>query len=999
METTSLGIGTHGNMSAGGELINKSISASNLAYGRKNNAKIAKFYEAVVTMLHNMAADDKLNLLAEYGDTGKLNRTRSNLDDVLAETIIINLPASELETLVKDVRADEAALKKDITTIRKRQKKNRIKTNFNADSFEDVYGKLGQAKNARQYMKLRKKLVGGFKIPRYMKSAYANLGREIKDILTNFYDKIEVSALAAEMGIDIVPGMKDREVQHAIINKTLLYVDLLVGKSKNKTNYSGAIVDKAPYDRLLSLTSYSWVTGKPGMSKEEYFKARAEAMAAKKEMRARLKMEDGIKWFNGRKNLAVKRKANKLKTAIDKGDLSGTGLNNKELLLDMSSGKPKLKDIYEIYALASKYHINFKEKDDIYRLVVRIDREISREKKRLVKMSNSLGMQKGERYNYRLSESGKGKINDTDKKTNKILGLLRKPSKKLKEYIAKGVADGRFVLHNGKYYYSKYDENGNPEYEILKDKDGNPMLDENGNPIKTNKIARTNDEVTFMKSKGNFIGNAYRAIRYGRKKSVRRNLNEAAIRSTIDESFNPEKDVTDRNLEKAKKEQKALSKSLAANGSLSQLYDNVPVLNLADSSGTKLSGMAVPTLDMATVLLSKYDIDEAYRDIANATPVLVVNKGFGGSGKKDDTDAVNNFGAGVLNDTILRKADGTLALSDALKIKKLDVGPKSGADLSKDDIKALQEDSKKYGDHISPAYLRPEALALGFNKKNKKGSEPERVTPVFVVNKEPEDLTYSWLSTEFPKYMMGFATDVVAAPMGTGTIARPTLAAAAGTSLGMSIANDALKLADAQIGSLLGLATGGSGKANSTVTSFISGDSPRGLGDKNSYPEQVDIDWKNKSFNVKPIPTYATGVRAEAGKDKVTRFSKKERNAPMAIGFSSHVVRFNRKLDGVSGETDIGEAIKVYNVNNTAGISDKVNIDGTNTSLIELVGNMCKQLAVISEQLKTNNTTIIPIEGQTPIIEAPNISFQYPAKQNLVSTSFPDSLDSILQGV
>lgn len=970
METTSLGIGTHGNMSAGGELINKSISASNLAYGRKNNAKIAKFYEAVVTMLHNMAADDKLNLLAEYGDTGKLNRTRSNLDDVLAETIIINLPASELETLVKDVRADEAALKKDITTIRKRQKKNRIRTNFNADSFEDVYGKLGQAKNARQYIKLRKKLVGGFKIPRYMKSAYANLGREIKDILTNFYDKIEVSALAAEMGIDIVPGMKDREVQHAIINKTLLYVDLLVGKSKNKTNYSGAIVDKAPYDRLLSLTSYSWVTGKPGMSKEEYFKARAEAMAAKKEMQMRLKLESkGRPLFNGRSLISLysRHRAKSLKKNLN---TPNNPLDNKDILLNVdASGKYSLKDINELYALCSKYHVPFKEKDSQELLTVRLDRAISKTKRSLLKAQRAIT------GNSNVTVGEKSNIN----KNIVSLGSLGWRSKRS---LKKGLKKGTIALKDGVYYH----------------RDPNT-----GEATKKLDIDLNDDKI--IHDENSVLESITRFFKYGGKNSLKRKRWEKTISDTNKSLFgdNESEEVVKREKaisEMAKKQKKAIDK-VKATGVIDSVYDGIPVIHTDTLKGKVL--IAVPTMSVNDVKLNKNNSLDKYKNIERATPVIVVNKDFIGINNSEsnsiDVPATNNFSAAVLNNTITRKDDGTLQLSDALKIKKLDVGPKSGADLSKEDRKALQEDSKKYGDHISPAYLRPEALALGFNKKNKKGSEPEKVTPVFVVNKEPEDLTYSWLSTEFPKYMMGFATDVVAAPMGTGTIARPTLAAAAGTSLGMSIANDALKLADAQIGSLLGLATGGSGKANSTVTSFISGDSPRGLGDKNSYPEQVDIDWKNKSFNVKPIPTYATVVRAEAGKDKVTRFSKKERNAPMAIGFSSHVVRFNRKLDGVSGETDIGEAIKVYNVNNTAGISDKVNIDGTNTSLIELVGNMCKQLAVISEQLKTNNTTIIPIEGQTPIIEAPNISFQYPAKQNLVSTSFPDSLDSILQGV
>jgi hypothetical protein len=271
--------------------------------------------------------------------------------------------------------------------------------------------------------------------------------------------------------------------------------------------------------------------------------------------------------------------------------------------------------------------------------------------------------------------------------------------------------------------------------------------------------------------------------------------------------------------------------------------------------------------------------------------------------------------------------------------------------------------------------------------------------------KEPADKTYGWLTSEFPKYMLAMSNDVVAAPMGAGVITRPGLMAMAGVSTGMSAVEDAMKLADVAAGGLLGLNTGGSGKASSKITSFISGDSPAGLNDKNSFPEQVDIDWVNKSFNVKPIPTYATGVRGEVKKDTVRRFSEKERNAPMAVGFSSHVVKFNRKLDGISGETDIGEAIKVFNVNESAGIGENFTIGGKKTNLIELVNNMCNQLSTISEQLKTTNSQSNNSTSSNTTLVQPNISLpviEQSGKNNtprLSSVGFTSSLDNILQGV
>ena len=141
---------TRGCMSSAGEMINKANSAANLAYGRKNNAKVAKFYENVYTLVSSMAEDDKLNLLSEYGDTGKLNKSRSNLDDVLTETIIINLPAAELEMLVRDVKVREQDMKKDIQTISKRDKKKlkKARTSFNSNSFVSL---LNSSSHTPQY--------------------------------------------------------------------------------------------------------------------------------------------------------------------------------------------------------------------------------------------------------------------------------------------------------------------------------------------------------------------------------------------------------------------------------------------------------------------------------------------------------------------------------------------------------------------------------------------------------------------------------------------------------------------------------------------------------------------------------------------------------------------------------------------------------------------------------------------------------------------------------
>lgn len=1059
-EVTSLGIGTYGNMSSAGEMINKANSAANLAYGRKNNAKIAKFYENVYTLVQSMATDDKLNLLGEYGDTGKLNRSHSNLNDVLTETIIINLPAAELEMLVRDVKVREQELKKDLKNINNRANAGlkKARTSFNSNSFEEIYEKVKNSRNTYAYNRHARKHMKDFKVPRKMKTVYTNLRKEVLDLLKNFYDKIDVASIAAEMGIDI-DGMTDKEVHNAIINKTLLYVDLIVGKSKKNVNYGGAIIDRKVYDeKILQYTSYAWITGKPGMSIKEILAKREEAKAAKRQMEMRIRITGSPKRFNKRFSLFNIVRTTRLKASLQKGGKGG--LKNPDLVLDFdaASNRYEIKNITELYKLCAEYGISYGKNESPESLAVRIDREYTKRKKKFQALyrSRTSGISDGLRKKFSLfrridnaRDVGKGKGKGL---TNSDIEVMPNGWKKEIQ---------RLIDSNAIYLDKPKKEGEEGEY----------------------RFTISNDVVPKIGRKTNLFHRIITYAKYGRRNSGRRleMLDDLdAVRDSLFKDYNKDhskdhdKYVEDKKAEESAKKEKDDYKKLIG-GTFGSLFSEVPTVLTASRSDIKTINTdithAVPVLVVNDILTtksheSKFSLDSTDHlgnDITDATrlvdfyniqfkqtellqkykennlisslyknvPVLTsdyIKNAFQPDVLKNIPFAVPSVTTNIptLRNSSLVSSSYTpidtfipvLVINDKLKIDG--TSSEDVTKLSKDSARISREaqhvmsadivTSRRYRDK-----LLSDELDFAKNRKNRedeinKGQVPlsfvnigatemkftkfdtanRTITPVYVINKEPEDKTYEWLESEFPKYMLGFASDIVTAPMGVGAITRPTLITQAALSMGTSAAVDALKLVDTKLGNLFALSTGGVGKATAPTSAFISGDNAKGLNVPGSNPELVNIDWTKKSYSVQPLPMFAKGG-GESASGKVTRMTSKERTAPLSVGFSSHIVRFNRSLDNIIGETNPGEAIKVYTVN--PGITDVVDVGGTKTNLIDMVAIMSQQLNGIIQAIGA-----IPSNsgGDAMIINNPQ---QKQEKQNPYLTDFPNNLDSILKGV
>jgi len=273
-------------------------------------------------------------------------------------------------------------------------------------------------------------------------------------------------------------------------------------------------------------------------------------------------------------------------------------------------------------------------------------------------------------------------------------------------------------------------------------------------------------------------------------------------------------------------------------------------------------------------------------------------------------------------------------------------------------------------------FFSPGAEILGIKK-----IKVEPATPVYVVNKT-------------------LPTDVFAAIKGLiGSIAQilpPPLSGLVTTALNatMNVGGETGTLSDM----LNKYATGAKGKTYSKKTHFISGDSLT----RKPNPEQVSIDWTKKSFSVKPIPQFAKGGdMSESAPGQVRRMTLSDREKPMSVGISSHLVTYERTLSGVR-DNGSKEAVKVFSVN--PGITDLVDVAGKNVSLIMLVADMTQRLTNIEGLLSINN------EQNRAVVAATTTTAANTAKMSsggggssgssnpFVGSPFIDDLSTILKG-
>ena len=371
--------------------ISSAISRTNYRSKIVSDERLQKFREAVFKLVSGWTKEDKLMIIAEYGDGNLLGRNPSDeaINRVCTESLIIHLEPGDLEKLYNDVMVTTRNLKKDIAKIQNKRKQSRKLT---ISSFETAYEKVKGANNANKYKAARKAFDRGFKVPKNIESQYRTLRRELNDVLTTCFDVIEITGLAFQMGIEIEDGMKPKELRKAIINKTCLYVDLIVGKGKGGIQLSGAFMDREPYDKILSYTSYSYVTGKPGMDPSEWARIRTEAREAKRAIAERARMQRSRAKFNSKafRNVA---------------GVKGSNLGSvARQLKKQDTGVLRDKDFNELLELAGKYGIDPSKAKTESRLKAMIYSAMTAEGKRVQQLEKQ--------YNRGGNFSKMRKIND-----------------------------------------------------------------------------------------------------------------------------------------------------------------------------------------------------------------------------------------------------------------------------------------------------------------------------------------------------------------------------------------------------------------------------------------------------------------------------------------------------------------------------------------------------------------------------------------------------------
>lgn len=283
-------VGTTSQLSAGARMtvrqfsdtaarsVSESIARNTYRRLLMSDTKVQKMREYIYKMVSGWVLPEKIRLLQEYGSfDGKTNEEYVNKR--LVETLIIHMKQEDQEILLKDLQNEERQIVKEVQEIRREQKKAKQKSSFSTASFNAVYNKLKDEKNPRKLQSRLKNIDKGFKIPRYITNAYPQLKTELFDILKNIYNRVTIAQLAYRMGIEIEETMKFKTIATNIINKTLLYVDLIIGKSKS--SFAGAILDSEPFNEILIYTSFAHVTGKPGLSPSKLKALKDEAREAK----------------------------------------------------------------------------------------------------------------------------------------------------------------------------------------------------------------------------------------------------------------------------------------------------------------------------------------------------------------------------------------------------------------------------------------------------------------------------------------------------------------------------------------------------------------------------------------------------------------------------------------------------------------------------------------------------------------------------------------------
>jgi hypothetical protein len=980
--------------------ISETIARTNYKKSFKSDFKVAELRKYVYKMVTSWSESDKKAILTQYGSSDALKGGK--LDEAVTETLIINLKESDLQIILNDIRGDEATLGKKVREIR--QVKRRQASRFSTKTFNEVFEGVKNIKKTKNITKELKKFDKGFKVPRNVRSAFPRLKKELLELIPLIYNRVELPLLASKMGIQVEEGTKEKDVINMIVNKTLLYVALITGKTK--ATFSGAILDPEPFKELLGYTTYSWAGGRPGISTIGLKDLRNQAILAKSSLSIQLsqRREKGI--FADRKQRKLEKSADRsLKERIKSKDPAI--LKRQEELKEKS-----LFDLSQVgQSLGVSQKLSLKTKDKYISAILKKEEVADVREEQLENKAEKL-LSKGKKLSLK-DEAELSAIKDSKKSKLSSTFGTNIPYVKFKGTIDnenfKSIADFAvpvWVLNNEKF--KKEEKKLTKEEQKQKDFEDNKKLfesiagDENvtkdsnttskpqvnpldiPTPIKDQNTTSTPqsgplDVPTPIVNPDTPTVSNDNPFRFGRTYEngglywpPTPEIGPLDVPTPI---VNPDTPTvtggTYENNESAQTSTPQVNPANIVEKSLSGSF-----LDFIRAMGKKASESGVtpspsPTAAAESAIAGPSEMD-------TKLDVMSRNAGREIGGKRNYAhffELAKPFLPEGYTVELGKDGDVVKVLINGNYVKK--------AELAKIAEQGGVYSSKGGGTTISALAGIDISSLIDDNLKSKgyKTAKNEPVTPVYITNKS--------LPTDAGKLILGLARILlrILVPVGGGLIADQLDAMASGTG-GID-----------QLLEMAGLATGGKGRAVGSLakktTHFISGDSLN----KKPNPEQVSVNWANKSYTVKPIPQFAEGG-GQSASGQITRMTSTERNKPMSVGISSHLVTYNRELQGASDNGD-KQALKVYAVN--PGITDMVDVNGSNVSLIGLVSDAVIRLSNIEGLLSVNNqqndATIAATSAVAANINRLKSSSSGKGGMNPFAGGFPSDLDEILTGV
>jgi hypothetical protein len=772
------------------------------------------------------------------------------------------------------------------------------------------------------------------------------------------------------MEIEVPDKVKYKDLTNMIINKTLLYISLITGKSK--TMYGGAIVRSEPFHRILKYTSYAFVTGEAGMSPEQIKKLREDAARAKAQIKEGFRRkEKGLKQRGiiGRAVNKVASAPTRAAKSVVGGILGGvTGVFSKDGIVEgakKGASKARQFGLTEEKRLVNRgkefYHLSktgdlTKEQQETKDQLTEL---AQKDPQLLFQKANLYGLQP--RMNKALlvdeimakvleTELALKRVENKEKRKNffgKQLSLADQGRKKaLQESLSFAETKDLASPSEGPNVPYYYHETGKtvPVYVA--------------NQITSIGMISMKDAETISAGSDEAVMPVYVA----NKLLEMVKLTEAPNIST-DDLVMPVFVVN-----------QISGAGSGGEGILSRL-DKTPEDQIRNNPDLQRMGELIKSLNDPAPMLSseeRADISKFGLDLSRNTD----------TDRYEYDEASGPFTGLSEKDPFVAKVDNTLqatAIKGAMAIRVFDQGAIIAQQMAE---KVEKRKNSRLKNSSSKDYLSDEATSFGIRMVKK-----EPASPVYVVNKMQDVTTRTDLK-------MGKLEE-----------------------LAMKAAKLAINAALPGIGpivtSVLGLATGGKGRASrssatprfatgttskgsssmstaASMSQFIAGDSLNGKPNE----EQVSIDWSKKEFQVKPVPSIDRQSLANSGISQAAKMGQLEKKSPMAVGITTQLATYTRDLK-YAKDQGTKEAIKVMPV--TPGIDDLVEFDGQQVSLIGLVAQMNSQLAVIQNLLQTGNQQRNAVVANTGSIDQ-KTSSSSGSSNPFLEGGFPKSLDSILQG-